>query len=381
MLDFSFSAEQERLRREVREFALRELLPHYQEWDRTEQAPVDLIRQMGKRGYLVTTVPQAYGGTGTDRVTCGLISEELAHGDFNLAILAFGTLVDAFLAHGTEEQRREWLPALACGERIIGIALTEPQGGSDAARIKTTATRRGDEYSVNGEKASVSMLNASGWFLLARTGAEESGARGIGLFILPRDAPGLTFRPYRNLGGRALPRGDLILQDVRLPAANRIGAENEGFRIIMEAFDYNRALIGLKCLGAAQQTLDETIAFARERQAFGKPITAFEGISFSIAEAATQIELGRWLCYRVLWLRDHNEPHRKEAAMVKWWVPQACVEIIHRCLLIHGHWGYSEKYPVQQRLRNVMGWEIGDGTAEIQKLIIAREIIGREYVG
>ncbi len=296
MLDFSFGAEQERLRQEVREFALNELLPRYQEWDRTEQVPADLIRRMGERGYLVTTVPRSYGGAGTDRVTCGLISEELARGDFNLAILAFGTLVDAFLAYSTEEQRREWLPALARGDRIIGIALTEPQGGSDAARIKTTATRRGDEYVINGEKASVSMLNASGWFLLARTGSEESGARGIGLFILPRDISGLTLRPYRNLGGRALPRGDLILQDVRLPLANRIGAEHAGFRIMMEAFDYNRALIGLKCLGAAQQTLDETIAFARARQAFGKPITAFEGISFSIAEAATQIELGRWLC-------------------------------------------------------------------------------------
>ncbi|MFQ5612245.1 MAG: acyl-CoA dehydrogenase family protein [Anaerolineae bacterium] len=381
MLDFSFSETQERLRQEVRAFALQELLPRYQEWDRTEQVPADLIRRMGQQGYLVTTVPASYGGPGTDRVTCGLIAEELARGDFNLAILAFGTLVDAFLAYGTERQRREWLPALARGDRILGIALTEPQGGSDAAHLKTTALRRGDEYIVTGEKASVSLLNASGWFLLARTNPDEPGARGISLFILPRDAPGVTLRPERSLGGRALPRGEMILKDVRLPVANRLGPENQGFGIIMEAFDYNRALIGLKCLGAAQQTLEETIAFGRERRAFGRPITAFEAVSFSIAEAATYIELGRWLCYRVLWLRDQGRPHRQEAAMAKWWLPKTCVDIIHRCLLIHGQLGYSDRHPLQQRLRDVMGWQIGDGTAEIQKLIIAREIIGRESVG
>ncbi|MFQ5409333.1 MAG: acyl-CoA dehydrogenase family protein [Anaerolineales bacterium] len=212
----------------------------------------------------------------------------------------------------------------------------------------------------------MSLLNASGWFLLARTNPDE---------------PGVTLRPYRSLGGRALPRGEMILKDVRLPVTNRLGPENQGFRIIMQAFDYNRALIGLKCLGAAQQTLEETIAFGRERRAFGRSITAFEGVSFSLAEAATYIELGRWLCYRVLWLRDQGRPHVQEAAMVKWWAPKTCVDIIHRCLLIHGQLGYSERHPVQQRLRDVLGWEIGDGTAEIQKLIIAREIIGREYVG
>jgi cyclohexanecarboxyl-CoA dehydrogenase len=381
MIDFSFTDDQERLRQEVRAFALEELLPRFQEWDRSEQVPVDLIHRMGERGYLVTTIPTSYGGRGTDRVTCGLIVEELGRGDINLAILAFGTLVDAFLVYSAETQRRDWLAALARGDRIIGIALTEPQGGSDAAHLKTTALRRGDHYIITGKKVSVSLLNANGWFLLARTNPAEPGANGISLFILPRDIPGITLSPYRNLGGRALPRGDMILESVQLPITDRLGPENEGFRIIMEAFDYNRALIGLKCLGAAQQTLEETISFARERGAFGRMITAFEGVSFPIAEAATEIELGRWLCYRVLWLRDQGRPHRREAAMVKWWVPKTCVDIIHRCLLIHGHWGFSDRYPVQQRLRDVMGWEVGDGTAEIQKLIIARELIGRENIG
>lgn len=380
MLDFSFTGEQKRLRSEVRAFAVKRLLSHYHTLDRKGEVPQDVIHLLGKKGYLVTTVPESYGGTGTDRVTCGIISEELARGDMNLAILAFGTLVDALLEYGSENQKEEWLPALAKGDRILGIALTEPQGGSDAAHLKTTALRKGNQYILNGKKASISLLNAAGWLLLARTDRSEAGARGISLFLLPRDVDGLSLHPVDSLGGRAMPRGEMILKNVPLPLSSRLGPENEGFRIIMKAFDYNRALIGLKCLGAAQQTLDETIAFAKSRKAFGKSITAFEGISFSIAEAATYIELGRWLAYRVLWLRDKGQPHTKEAAMVKWWVPKICVEIIHRCLLIYGQQGCSDRYPCEQRLRDVMVWQIGDGTPHIQKLIIARDIIGREFM-
>jgi cyclohexanecarboxyl-CoA dehydrogenase len=379
-MEFSFTEEQEMIRQTARKFALNELLPHSAQWDRTGDFPRHLLRKMADLGLVNTTIPPEYGGQGTDRVTNGIIVEELARGDFSMSIFAFSVMGDAFMLYGTEEQKREWLPPLAQGEKFIGIALTESESGSDAASLKMSAVRDGDEYVLNGEKSSTSLINAEAWLVLARTDPQASPARGISCFIVTSDMPGLTASHYNDLGGRAVPRGPLAFEDVRVPARNLFGEENRGFHLIMNAFDYNRALIGLMCIGTAQQALDETVRFAKERKSFGRVITTNQGVSFPISEAATYLELARLICYKVLWLRDNELPHTKEAAMAKWWVPRTCVDIIHECLLIHGHYGYTDEFPVAQRLREVIGWQIGDGTANIQKLIIAREVIGREYV-
>lgn len=378
-MDFHLTEEQESIQKKARDFAQAELLPQYSRWDRTSEFPQDLVRKMGEVGLMVSTIPQEYGGMGTDRVTNGIIVEELARGDFNLSLLAFGLGYDMLLG-ASEELKREWWPKMAKGERFLGIAMTESQSGSDAANVQTRAERHGDVYVINGEKNSVSILNGDGWMLLARTDP-EGGARGISMFLLHKDTPGLTIsRTYSDLGGRAVPRGTLTLEDARIPAIHLIGKENHGFYYIMNAFDYNRAIIGMMCLGAAGQSLEETVQYVRGRSSFGRAISFNQGVSFPIAEAETQMELARNLCLKVLWLRDNELPHRKEAAMAKWWVPKICVETVHQCLLIHGHYGYSQDLPIEQRLRDVMGWEIGDGTGQIQKLIIAREVIGREFV-
>ena len=182
----------------------------------------------------------------------------------------------------------------------------------------------------------------------------------------------------RDLGSRAVGRAVLAFDHVRIPASHRMGAEGAGFYEVMRGFDFNRVLIALASLGAAQASLDETMQYVRERKAFGRPIVQFEGVSFPIAEAATHIEAARLLCYRALWLADRGERHTKESAMVKWWAPRLAVEVIHQCLLLHGHYGYTDELPFEQRLRDVIGLEIGDGTAEVMKLIVARELMGRE---
>ncbi len=378
-MDFDLTDEQKRIQKRAREFSKEELLPLYTRWDRNREFPKDLIRKMGDTDLLGSTIPREYGGMGSSRVTNGLIVEELARGDFNLSLLSFGLCYDMLLG-AREEIKGEWWPKLVKGERLLGIALTEYQSGSDAANILSTAVHEGDFYVLNGEKNSVSILNGDGWLLLARTDATE-GARGISAFLLRRDLEGITItKTYDDMGGRAIPRGIFTLSDVRIPSAYLVGEENRGFHYMMNAFDYNRAMIGLMCIGAARQSLDETVEYAKGRKSFGRTITLNQGISFPIAEADTYLELGRNLCFKVLWLRDRGLEHRREAAMCKWWVPKVCVEIIQECLLIHGHYGYSQDLPLEQRLRDVLGWQIGDGTAQIQKLIIARELIGRDFI-
>jgi cyclohexanecarboxyl-CoA dehydrogenase len=379
-MDFALNAEQRMIQNKAHDFAQDNLLPNYTRWDREEEFPQDIVIKMGEIGLLVSTIPREYGGMGSDRVTNGLIVEELARGDINLSLLSFGLGYDMLL-DTPEDLKQEWWPKMVKGEKFLGIALTESQSGSDAANVQTRAERQGDVYVINGEKNSVSILNGDGWMLLARTDA-GAGARGISMFLLHKDTPGLTIsRTYNDLGGRAIPRGILSLEDAQVPAVHLIGKENHGFYYVMNAFDYNRAIIGMMCIGAAHQSLVETIQYVKGRQSFGRVISLNQGVSFPIAEADTFLELARNLCFKILWLRDNGLPHRKEAAMCKWWVPKICVDIIHQCLLIHGHYGYSQDFPIEQRLRDVLGWEIGDGTAQIQKLIIARELIGRGFVG
>jgi cyclohexanecarboxyl-CoA dehydrogenase len=194
------------------------------------------------------------------------------------------------------------------------------------------------------------------------------------------DAPGVSRIALRDMGERAIQRGSLFLDDVHVPREFLIGDEGRGFYLIMQAFDYSRVIIALMCIGAAEQSLDETIDYVKHRQAFGRPLAKFEGVSFPVAEHATMLEAARWLCYRTLWLRDQGLPHSKEAAMVKWWGPKVAVDAIHECILLHGHYGYTQDLPLEQRLRDVIGLEIGDGTAQVSKIVIARELFGREFL-
>jgi cyclohexanecarboxyl-CoA dehydrogenase len=233
---------------------------------------------------------------------------------------------------------------------------------------------------ISGEKSGTSLLMVADAVVLFAKTDPQAGARGVTAFLVPLTASGITRTPFADMGSRAVQRGSLFLDGVRVPAEYRLGAEGTGFYAVMNGFDFSRFIIGLMCLGAAQQSLEETMAYVTQRHAFGQPLARFEGVSFPIAEHATLLEAARWLCYRGLWLRDHGLPHTKEAAMAKWWAPKVAVDCIHDCLLLHGQYGYTRDLPLEQRLRDVIGLEIGDGTAQVMKIVIARELMGREFL-
>jgi cyclohexanecarboxyl-CoA dehydrogenase len=379
-MDLSLTPEQEELVRTLRAFARKELAPRSREWDRSGEFPWPAWRQMGELGLLGLRMPPAYGGQESDYLTFGLAMEEIARGDFGCTygLQLAGLAGEIVGANGTEEIKKRWLPPTARGEEVIALALTEPGVGSDAAHLACRAERGGGGYLITGEKSGISLaMVAQSAVLFARTGA-GGGARGVTAFLVPLDLPGVSRSPLRDMGTRSIGRGVLAFDHVRVPDSHRLGEEGQGFYQVMRGFDYNRVGIALACLGVAQVSLEETMAYVKERRAFGKTLATFEGVSFKIAEAATHIDACRGLCHRALWLADRGQPHTKESAMTKWWGPRLAVETIHQCLLFHGHYGYTDELPFEQRMRDVIGLEIGDGTAEVMKTIVARELLGRE---
>jgi cyclohexanecarboxyl-CoA dehydrogenase len=379
-MDLAFSPEQDELARTLRQFARRELAPRSAHWDKTGEFPWEAWRRMGELGLLGLRVPEAYGGQGADFLTFGIAMEEIGRGDFSCTygIQLAGLAGEILGRSGAEEIKTRWLPPTASGEAVVALALTEPGAGSDAANLACRAERDGDGYVITGEKSGISLgMAAQAAIVFART--DPTGrARGVTAFLVPLDLPGVSRSPLRDMGTRAIGRAVLAFDHVRLPASHRLGEEGTGFYQVMQGFDYNRIGIALACLGVAQQSIEETMGYVKERKAFGRALARFEGVSFPIAEAATHLEACRWLCYRALWLADQGRPHTKESAMTKWWGPRLAVDTIHQCLLLHGHYGYTDELPFEQRMRDVIGLEIGDGASEVMKMVVARELMGRE---
>jgi len=380
-MQFAFTEEQQLFQQTIRQFALEKLLPHYARWDRGERFAKATLKELAALGLLGLRIPEKFGGHRADFVTCGMLNEEIARGDFNytLFLQIEAIIAELLVAFAGDDVQAEWLPRMAAGEVLVAIALTEPGAGSDAGNLATRAMKVGDNYVLTGEKASITFAGlADAAIVMARTG--DAGARGISAFLVPLNAPGVSRQVYQNVGARLTQRGSLFLDGVRIPKRYRIGDESSGFYQAMIAFDFNRALIALACIGAAQQSIDETIAYTKQRQVFGKPLAKFEGVAFQVAEHLTILESARLLAYKCLWLKDRGEKHTKEAAMVKWLGPKASAEAIHACLILHGHYGYNMDSPLYQRWRDVVGFEIGDGVPEIMKGVIAREAFGREYI-
>ncbi len=380
-MDFSFTEEQNAIRDTAQRFSRDKLLPFYQEREKTATIDRKVVKEMADLGLIGVELPEEFGGLGQDCVTCGVIVEEMAKGDFNYAYIQImaGLNGSILCKQAQHEVAMEWIPKIISGESLISIALTEPGHGSDAANIVVSAKKDGDSWVLNGEKTSISIADQSDVAIIfARTGGP--GARGISAFLVPMDLPGITRNHFNCMGNKIIGRGSIFMDNVRIPENHLLGKENEGFVTVMQGFDYSRVLLGLQCLSTAQQSVNETWEFIAQREAFGRPIAKFQGVSFPLAEAETTLEAARTLCYKTLWLRDQGLPHTKEAAMCKWWPPKIAHEIIHQCLLTHGHGGYDDSYPHNQRMRDVLGIHIGDGTAQIQKMVIAREVAGRVTV-
>lgn len=373
----------EAARETARRFADDKLLPEFQAREAAGMIDRGLLQEMGALGLIVPDLPEEFGGIGAPGLTQGVVIEEIGRGDLSVAYAQLlGSLIaGVVLRHAPPELAAEVLPQMASGQLLAALGLTEPRGGTDAANLQLRARRDGDDWVLDGEKASISCAHQADAILLAaRTGAPDSGARGVTAFWLDLTAAGVTRSAYDDLGSLAVGRGSVWFDGVRVPDSRRVGDEGMGFIRVMQGFDYSRALIALQCLGAARASMDETWPYTVEREAFGRPLAEFQGVTFPLAEADAQIRAARLLAYECLWLRDQGLPHTKEAAMVKWMGPKVSVDAIHQCLLTHGHLGYSRDLPHQQRLRDVMGLEIGDGTAQVSKLIIARETVGRAAV-
>lgn len=370
------------LAEQARRFADGRVAPGFQERDRTRVLDRGLMREMGELGFIAPELPEECGGQGMGALAAGVIHEEIARADLSLSYInLLASLNGQILSqHGRPEVAGPWLRRLTRGEALVAIALTEPRGGSDAANLRLRVERTGDAYVINGEKTSISAADqADAVIVFGRTGSVESGAHGVTALLVPADAPGLTRSRFDCHGQRAIGRGSLFFDNVRVPLDHRLGDENRGFVQVMQGFDYSRALIGLQVLAVARVALEETWAHAAQREAFGKPLAAFQGVSHPLADFDTQVEAARLLCLQALWLKDQGLPHGAEAAMCKWWAPKLAYDTVHQCLLSFGHGGY-DRGPMEQRLRDVLGFQIGDGTAQIMKTIIARARAGRGAV-
>jgi cyclohexanecarboxyl-CoA dehydrogenase len=379
-VDFAFSPEQEALRATVRRFAEQVVAPRSREIDRTSSIPDDIAKGLGELGLLGMNLGEESGGPGASSVDMGVVVEELARADFVVAHLPIHHGLGVHVvAQASEAVRDRWLPSIQDGSERFAFALTEPEAGSDAGAITCRATPTPSGYLLSGEKTSISFLGpARAAVVVAKT--PNPRGRGITAFYVPLDLPGVTTGLFEDLGCRGLTRGWLNLADVEVPADNRIGAEGDGFRLVMGIFDLTRTLIALAAVGAAEASLDAAVVYARTRKTFGVPIGAHQGVSFELAEHATRLQAARWTCYRALWLRDAGRPHTADAAMAKWWGVTTARDAIHAAMLVHGHAAYTRELPLEQRLRDVMGMEWGDGTANAAKLVIAREMIGRDVV-
>ncbi|CAN0553152.1 unnamed protein product [Ectocarpus sp. 12 AP-2014] len=377
-MNFAFTEQQEAIRDTIARFASERLAPRYRQREQAACIEREIVSELGQMGCLGGELPEEFGGSGLDCITTGVIVEEIAKGDFNVGYLPLlASLNGQIIAHHAQPAlAQEWLSGMTAGRKICCIALTEPHGGSDAANLKLKATRDGDSFLLKGEKTSISMADqADVAVVFARTGTQEQRASGISAFLVPMESQGISTSRFEDSGQRAIGRGSIFFDNVRVPADHMLGIEGQGFKQVMQGFDYSRALIGLQCLAVAQQSLDETWQWLTQREAFGQPLAAFQGLTHPLAEYQTFVQAARLQCYYALWLKDNQRPHTAEAAMNKWWGPKLAFDVIKQCMLAHGHTGWGEDLPFSQRMRDVLGLQIGDGTAQIMKNIIARQSV------
>ena len=363
----------------ARDIADREIAPHIARWDREHVFPRDLYATLTDAGLMGLTVPEAYGGAGADTVSYALVIEEIARVDAGSAVtLSVHAMIAGAIARlGSEEQKARYLPSLAAGNAIAGFALTEPDAGSDAAAIRASATRDGDGYVLRGRKQwCTNGSYASVVMAMFRTAA--TGPRGISAFLIDGESPGVRVdRVTEKLGIRTSNTCDLAFDDARVPAGALLGREGEGLTSALSALSAGRIGIAAQAVGILAACLDASVKFAKEREAFGKPIGAFEGVSFKIARMATDLDAARLLTYRAAAVRDAGRPFAIEASKAKLFASTAARVHAAEALQIHGGYGYTTEFPVERYYRDAKITEIYEGTSEVQQIVIGRALLGR----
>lgn len=380
-MNFELDEHHELLRRSVRDFAQAEIRPHAQEWDRDERFPTELVPKLAAMGLLGIRIPEAYGGSGMDTLAYVLAIEEIARVDGSIALTVAshnGLGTGHILAFGTEEQKRRYLTRAANGEALAAWALTEPGSGSDAAALRTTAVRDGDDWILRGTKTFITQGSVGGFcVVLARTNPNVAKQHGITAFVVEQGTPGFTASKHlRKLGCRASDTCELSFDEVRVPDAQRVGEVDHAFADTMRILDRGRVSIAAMALGLGYGALDRAIAYSKDRRAFDKPIAQFQAIQWMLANAKTELDAATLLTYRAAWLSDRGVRYSKEAAMAKLFASEAASRACNSAVQVHGGYGYVREYDVERHLRDAKLCEIGEGTSEIQRTVIAKHVLG-----
>jgi len=381
-VDFSFTSEQQQLRKSIREFAEGEIAPHVMEWDEVSHFPIEIMPKLAEMGLLGIIFPEQYGGAGLGYIEYVIAIEELSRVDGSIGIIvaAHNSLCSNHIyKFGSEAQKQKYLIPLAQGKQIGAWSLTEPEAGSDAGGTRTTALRNGDAYILNGSKTFTTNGHYADTCVAMAVTDKSKSSHGISAFILEKGMPG--FRPGKKenkLGLRASDTSEIIFTDCRVPAANLLGPEGEGFTGSLAILDGGRISIAALALGMAQGALDAATSYAKQRKQFGKAISEFQAIQFKLADMATEVEAARLLVYQAAWHADQKSTRfTRESSMAKLFASEVAVRVANECVQIHGGYGFIKDYPAEKFYRDVKLCTIGEGTSEIQKLVIARQLLGK----
>jgi alkylation response protein AidB-like acyl-CoA dehydrogenase len=382
-MNFSLTPEQQQIQARARAFAEDEVAPLARAADESGQFPLQLVGRMGELGFLAGPIAPEYGGAGMDYLSFALVYEELGRADSSvrgfLAVHA-GLVSLCIRDWGTEQQRQRYLPRLARGDLIGCYCLTEPNAGSDAASMETTAREEGDSYVLNGEKIWITNGNIAGLAIVFATRDPAARHKGICAFLVDTSAAGFRREPIegQELGHRASDHARIIFEECRVPKSALLGAPGQGFKVAMSALDHGRLGVAAGALGVAQACLDACLAFTRSRRQFGKRIADFQMIQASLADMAANVDAARLLVYRAAWMKQQGLPTTKETSIAKLFATEAAVKAASDAVLIHGGRGYSNAFPVERYYRDIKGLQIYEGTSHIQRIVIARELVGKE---
>lgn len=382
-MDFSFCGAQERVQAQARAFAQERLAPLAREMDENGSMPIDLIREMSALGFLGGPLPSEYGGSAWDTVSLALCYEEL--GRVDSSVRGFMTVHTSLVSQcivqwGTDAQRSEYLPALARGQTIGCYCLTEPEAGSDVASMTSTARLEGDDYIINGDKIWITNGNIAHLAIVFANADPAKKHKGICAFLVPTDTPGFRRKkmPGKELGHRASDHAHVTFEDMRVSTSTLLGGPGNGFKVAMSALDHGRLGVAAGALGVAQACLDASVQFARNRRQFGQRIGDFEMVQGTLADMAANVDAARMLVYRAAWLRDRGERVTRAVSIAKLFATEAGVAAASNAVLLFGGRGYSNEYPVERYYRDIKGLQIYEGTAHIQRVVIARDLIGKE---
>ena len=375
-MDFDLPESHRLLRENLRSFCEQKVKPFAREWDRTGQFPHDVVRELGAMGVMGVRVAEEYGGAGMDSLAMAVVVEEVARYDGSLALTVAshnGLCSGHIRLFGNEEQKRRYLPRLASAEWLGAWALTEPGSGSDAAGLRTTAVRQGESWVLNGTKMFITQGTVGHVFVVLASTSPAKKQHGVTAFILDRGLKGFSQRPlHGKLGMRSSDTAELVLENVEVADTQRLGAVDDGFINTLQILDGGRITIGALAVGLGRGAIEESVRYAKDRKAFGHPIAEFQAIRFMLADSATEIAAARALVWRAAYLADAGRPFSREASMAKLFASEAAMRAAYKAIQVHGGYGYTTEFPVERYFRDAKLCEIGEGTSEIQRRVIAR---------